>query len=61
MKERAMWLGQGLPDPRFKTIGWLKNCLRLSSVKGQSNEYQGFLGIWWLKVISPHCDAAAFT
>ena len=45
-------------DPRFKTIMWLKNCLSLSFFKGQSNEYQGFLGAWWLKV-SPHCDSAA--
>ena len=34
-------------------------CLVLSSFKGQSSEYQGFLGMWWLKV-SPHCDSAAF-
>ena len=46
-------------DSRFKTIWWLKNCLSLSSFKGQSNEYQGFLGAWWLKV-SPHCDSAAY-
>ena len=46
-------------DTRFKTIWWLKNCLRLSSFKGQSNECQGFLGAWWLKV-SPHCDYAAY-
>ena len=31
-------------DLRFKTIKWLKNCLSLSSFKGQSNECQGFLG-----------------
>ena len=24
---------------------------QLSSFKGQSNEYQGFLGTWWLKVL----------
>ena len=46
-------------DPRIKTIWWLKNCLGLSSFKGQSNEYQGFLGMWWLKV-NPHCDFAAY-
>ena len=37
-------------DPRLKTTRWLKNCLSLSSFKGQSNEYQRFLGNWWLKV-----------
>ena len=47
-------------DPRFKTIWWLKNCLSLSSFKGQYNEYQGLLGAWWLKV-SPHCDSAAYS
>ena len=31
----------------------------LSSFGGQSNEYQGFLGAWWLKAI-PHCDPVAF-
>ena len=31
----------------------------LSSFKGQSNEYQGFLGTWWLKV-SSRCDSAAY-
>ena len=46
-------------DPRFKTIRRLKNCLSFSSFKGQSNEYQGFLGTWWLKV-SPGCDSAAY-
>ena len=46
-------------DPRFKTKWRLKNCLSLSSFKSQSNEYQGFLGAWWLKV-SPHCDSAAY-
>ena len=45
-------------DPRFKTIWWLKNCFSLSLFKGQSNEYQGILGAWWLKV-SPQCDSAA--
>ena len=39
-------------DPRFKTIRWLKNCLNLSSLKGESNEYQRFLGTWWLKVLT---------
>ena len=46
-------------DPRFKTIRWLKNCLCISSFKGQSNEYQGFLETWWLKV-SPHCGSAVY-
>ena len=46
-------------DPRFKSIWWLKNYFSLSSFKGQSNEYQGFLGASWLKV-SPHCDSAAY-
>ena len=45
-------------DPMFKTLRWLKNCLNLLSFKGQSNEYQGFLGTWCLKV-STHCDSAA--
>ena len=45
--------------PRFKTMRWLKNCISLSSFKGQSNEYQGFLGTWWLK-ITRYCDSAAF-
>ena len=31
---------------------------QLSSFKGQSIEYQGFLGTWWLKVI-PHSDSIA--
>ena len=44
-------------DARFKTIRWLKNCLNLSSFTVQSNEYQGFLGTWWLKV-SLRCDSA---
>ena len=43
---------------QVKTIWWLKNCLSLSSFKGQSNEYQ-FLGAWLLKV-SPHSDSAAY-
>ena len=38
-------------DSRFKTIRWLKNCLSLSPFKDQSNEYQGFLGAWWLKKV----------
>ena len=46
-------------DPRFKTIRWLKNCLSISSFKGQSNKYQEFLRTWWLKV-SPHCDSAVY-
>ena len=46
-------------DPWFKTIWWLKKCVSLSSFKAQSNEYQGFLEVWWLKV-SPHCDSAAY-
>ena len=45
-------------NPRFKTIWWLKNCLNRSSFKGHSNEYQKFVGAWWLKV-SPHCNSAA--
>ena len=45
-------------DPRFKTIGWLKNCHNLSSFKVQSNEHQKFLGNWLLKV-SLHRDSAA--
>ena len=45
--------------PRFKTIKWLKNCSRLSFFQGQPNNYQEFLGTFWLK-LSPHCDSAAF-
>ena len=58
----AYWLGcrsTKPKDPRFKTIRWLKNCLQLSSFKGQSNEYQGFLGTWWLKV-SHHSDSVTY-
>ena len=32
---------------------------QLSFFKGQSNEYQGFLGTWWLKV-SPHSDSITY-
>ena len=32
---------------------------QLSSFQGESNEYQGFLGTWWLKV-SPHSDSAVY-
>ena len=39
-------------DARFKTIRWLKNCLNLPSFEVQSNEYQRFLGTWWLKVLA---------
>ena len=28
---------------------WLKNCISLLSFEAQSNEYQRFLGTWWLK------------
>ena len=46
-------------DPWFKTIRWLKNWLSISSFKGQSNGYQGFLGTWWLKV-SLQCNSAVY-
>ena len=45
--------------PRLKAIWWLKTCVSLSSFKGQLNEQQGFLEIWWLK-ISLDCDSVAF-
>ena len=38
--------------------GVAKNCICLSSFKGQSNKYERFLGTPRLKV-SPHCDSAA--
>ena len=48
-----------IKDPRLKTIRWLKKYLSLSPFKGQSNEYQGFLGTCWLKV-SPYSDSTAY-
>ena len=45
-------------DPRFKTMV-AEKLPPLSSFKGQSSEYQGFPGTWWLKV-SPHNDPVTY-
>ena len=42
----------GLPNQRSQVQNHkvAEKLPQLSSFKGQSNEYQGFLGTWWLKV-----------
>ena len=55
--------GQGadLPNQRsqVQTLKVAKKLPQISSFKGQSSEYQGFLQTWWLKV-SPHSDSVAY-
>ena len=55
----AYWLGCRSTKskiPGSKPLGSWKTA---SFFKGQSNEYQGFLGTWWIKV-SPHSDSVAY-
>ena len=36
--------------PWYKSIRWLHGRLSFSTFWGQANEYQEFLGTWWLKL-----------
>ena len=61
MEQWPSGLGAGLPNQRSQAQNHKvpKILPQLSSFKGQSNEYQGFLGTWWLKV-SPHSDSVFY-
>ena len=60
MKQQPSVQGAGLPNQRSQVQNYegTEKMPEPFNIKGQSNEYQGYLGTWWLKV-SPHNDSAA--
>ena len=62
MKSLLNVLGYRLTTPEVQEVQNHKvaeNLHQASSFEGQSNEYQGFLGTWLLK-LSPQYDSTAF-